>query len=62
VLLSGFWIQLGAGLVLAVGGLGLLFSTAARRRSGADAEHWSRPERSPSAGGRPRSAGAGGVS
>jgi len=61
VLLSGFWIQLGAGLVLAVGGLGLLVSAGARRRTAVDAGTGTRRGRNPH-GGRPRSAGAGGVS
>jgi len=62
VLLSGFWIQLGAGLVLAVGGLGLLMLSGRRqKRAAGDSDDPSR-ERSPRKERRARAADAGGLS
>ena len=62
VLLSGFWIQLGAGLVLAVGGLGLILLAGANERTTAGREAGSQRQRSAPGGQRPSSARAGGVS
>ncbi len=60
VLLSGFWIQLGAGLVLAFGGLGLLMLSGNRHRSrsGSGTE----PSRESGRTRRPQPADAGGLS
>ncbi len=64
VLLSGFWIQLGAGLVLAFGGLGLLMLSGQRRRNatGSGADTGARREQGRQGKRRPRPADAGGFS
>lgn len=61
ILLSGFWIQLGAGLVLTVGGLGLLALAGEKRKTAAGRQTGTSRERGAAAGGGPRSAGAGGL-
>lgn len=62
VLLSGFWLQLGAGLVLAFGGVGLLLLSGRRHRSASGSGAGSRQDHSPHRKRRPRPADAGGLS
>ncbi len=62
VLLSGFWIQLGAGLVLTVGGLGLLVLSGRRQQKPSDSGAEHSRERNPRGERRTRAADAGGLS